>query len=144
MKTGRLLSLVIVLGAIVASGQDCKPDNPTSLANAKDSVRRAMTMHGYTGWDDKVFSRAGDMAAVAIVQTLSESEIASPDTMKLVLTILRLAFGCPSRCVTAPSDRQPKVTMLLIERLQNTVSGRMLPQIDETRDFILQQTRGLE
>ena len=144
MKTTCLLYLVVVFGVIVASGQDCRPDNSTSLANAKDSVRRAMTMNGYTGWDDKVFSRAGDMAAVAIMQTLSKSEITSPDTMKLVLNILRVAFSCPSHCVTAPSDRQPNVTMLLIEHLKNTDSGRTLPEINEVRDFILLQTRDLE
>jgi len=103
-----------------------------------------MTMEVYTSWDDKVFYRAGDMAAVAIVQTLSESDITSPDKMRLVLRILRLAFVCPSRCVTTPSDRHPNVTMLLIEHLKNTDGGRTLPELNEIRDFISQQTRDLE
>jgi hypothetical protein len=147
MNVGHLLLLGILPLSISASGQDwqhCKPDGAYSFAELKDSVRRVTTMHGYTGWDDKAFSRAGDMAAVAIVQTLSDSEITSPDTMKDVLIILRLAFGCPARCVTARGDRQPNVTMLLIEHLQNRDSGGMQPKIDETRKFILQQTRDVE
>src|SRR5438034_65785 len=39
MKTAQLL-LVIPLVALVASGQDCKPDDFASFAQLKDSVRR--------------------------------------------------------------------------------------------------------
>jgi hypothetical protein len=36
-------------------------------------------------------------------------------------------------------DRQPRVTLLLLEHLQPTASRRMRPQIRETKRFILQR-----
>jgi len=140
MKTAHLLLTVILLVALVASGQDCKPDDFASFASVKDAVRRVTTSHIYMGWDAKAFGWSGDMAAVAIVKVIPDSEMTSPDTLKDVLTILRLAFSCPSRCVTACSDRQPRVTMLLLEHLHNATRGKMQFEIDETKKFILQQS----
>ena len=140
MKTAHVLLPVILLVALVASAQDCKPDDFSSFAEVKDAVRRFTTEHIYTGWDDKAFGRSGDMAAVAIVRVIPDSEMTSPDTLKEVLSILRLAFSCPSRCVTACSDRRPRVTLLLLEHLRNSTSGKMQSEIDETKKFISQQS----
>lgn len=141
MKTFCVLVLAIILGAGSASAQDCKADNSASLSPLIDAVRRVTTDHIYTGWDDKAFSRAGDMAAVAIVKTIPESQMSKPETVKEVLWILRTAFACPSRCVAAESDRQPGVTMLLLQHLHDSTSGPTQAQVDEARSFVLQQTR---
>jgi hypothetical protein len=50
------------------------------------------------------------------------------------------AFACPSRCDTAPSDRQPRITLLLLEHLQNKSSGKMRSEIEETKGFILEHS----
>lgn len=141
MKTTCVLVLAIMFGTVVASAQDCKPDGSASLSRLKDAVRRVATSHIYTGWDEKAFNRSGDMAAVAIVKTIPENEMSKPETVKEVLSILRTAFACPSRCVATVSDRQPGVTMLLLQHLHDTTSGPTQAQVDETRSFVLQQTR---
>jgi hypothetical protein len=141
MKTTCVLVLAIMFGTVVAPAQDCKPEDSASLSRLKDAVRRVTATHVYTGWDDKAFSRSGDMAAVAVVKTIPESQMSKPETVKEVLWILRTAFACPSRCVEVDSDRQPGVTMLLLQHLHDSTSGPTQSQVDEARSFILQQTR---
>ena len=147
MKARCLLPLVILPLITAAPAQDwqhCKPDGSYSFAEVKDSVRRVATSHIYTGWDEKAFNRSGDLAALAIVQTLTDKEMTSPKTLEEVLSILRSAFGCISRCVTAPSDRQPRITLLLLEHLHGTASEKMQSSIDETKKFVILQAPSVE
>jgi hypothetical protein len=142
MKTGALLLPAVFIMALLApaqDSQDCKPDGSCSLKQVKDSVHRVTTTHLYTGWDDKAFNRSGDLVAVAILQTLDDGEMMSSRTLGEVLSIIRSAFACPSRCVTAGSDRQPRVTLLLLEHLHNNTTGSAQSGIDETKEFVLQQ-----
>jgi hypothetical protein len=141
MKIAHLPILAILVGGIAVSGQDSQSDEFRSFSEVRESVRRITSQHFYTGWDEKAFNRSGDMVAIAIVKTIPESELASPATMKEVLGILHAAFACPSRCIAALSNRQPNVTMLLLEHLHNRTSGLPQNEVDETRDFILRQTQ---
>lgn len=141
MKTVHLPVVAILLGAIVVSGQDSNPDEFESFSQLKESVHRITTQHIYTGWDAKAFNRSGDMVAVAIVKAIPESELTSPTTVKEILGILHSAFACPSRCIAAPDNRQPNVTMLLLEHLRTRASGPIQAEIDQTTDFISLQTK---
>jgi len=114
MKRKHLMLFVILLGAIAASGQDCKPDDIESL---RVSVLRITSQHIKTGWDEKAFNIAGDLAAIAIVKSIPENELMSPTTTQEVLGILHSAFACPARCITSLSNQQPDVAMLLVEHL---------------------------
>jgi len=143
----RSFPLLAILTLTIPSAQDwqhCKPDGSYSFAEVKDSVRRVTTSHIITGWDVKAFNRSGDLVPLAIVQTLSEAEMTSPQTLEKVLLILREAFACPSRCVTPSSDRQPRIALLLLEHLRNNTSGKMQSSVDETKEFITQQGRSVE
>jgi hypothetical protein len=105
------------------------------------AVHRIIREGMYTGWDDKTLSRSGDMAAIAILKSVSEEEFTSPEILKGELNILHISFECPSNCITACSDRQPRVTMLILERLHNTTSGQTRSEVDKLREYILQQTQ---
>ena len=80
------------------------------------------------------------MAALAIVQTVSDAQMTSPVTVREILLILRDAWACP-RCVESPDDQKPNVTALLLEHLQGNTRGPIQSEIGETRAFILEQTR---
>jgi hypothetical protein len=140
MKTAHLPVVAILLAAVVVFGQDAKPGE-YELSQLKDSVHRITTQHMYFGWDEKAFNRSGDLVAVAIVKTIPESELTSPTTVKEILGILHSAFACPSRCIAAPDNRQPNVTMLLLEHLRSRSSGLVQAEIDQTKDFISLQTK---
>jgi hypothetical protein len=141
MKTAHLSVLAILLVAVVALGQDSKPGE-YELSQLKESVHRITTQHMYFGLDEKAFNRSGDLVAVAIVKGIPESELTSPATVKEILGILHSAFACPSRCIGDSDNRQPNVTMLLLEHLRTRSSVPMQAEIDQTRDFINLQTKG--
>lgn len=144
MKTAHLSVLMVLLGGIVVSGQT--PPSPASneFSQVKNSVHRITTQHIYTGWDEKAFNRSGDMVAVAIVKTIPESELTSPAVLKDILAILHGAFACPSRCIADPDNRQPNVTLLLLEHLRIGANGPIQTEIDQTKDFISQQTKDVK
>jgi hypothetical protein len=147
MKTCVSLLPAVLLLALVASGQDwqdCKTNSSPSFKQVKATVRGVTTSRGYTGWDEKTFNRSGDLVSVAILQELNDDEMASPQALTQVLFILREAFACPSRCVSVIGDRQPRVALLLLERLHTKTHGKMRSNIDETTKFILEQTRGTQ
>ena len=147
MKADTFPLLAILTLTIAASAQDwqhCKSEGSYSFAEVKDSVRRVTTSHVITGWDEKAFNRSGDLVPLAIVQTLNDREMTSPETLEEVLLILRDAYACSARCVTSPSDRQPRIALLLLEHLHKNTSGKMQSSVDVTKDFILQQGRSVE
>ncbi len=147
MNIGYLLLVVMLPLTISGSAQDwqhCKPDGSYSFAEVKDAVRRVMTSHIVTTWDEKVFNRSGDLVSLAIVQTLADKEMISPQTLERVLSIIREAFACPARCVTASSDRQPANTLLLLEHLHNSSSQEMRSKIDEIKMVLLQKAGSID
>jgi hypothetical protein len=147
MKAHCLLPLAILPLTIAVPAQDWqhgKLEGSYSFTEVKESVRSVATSHIHTSWDEKAFNRSGDLASLAIVQTLADNEMTSPKALEEVLGILRAAFACTSRCVTAPSDRQPRVALLLLERLHSNASKQMQTRIDETKKFIIQQAPSAE
>jgi hypothetical protein len=87
----------------------------------------------YTGWDDKAFSRSGDLVVVAILETLDDGEMASPEGAKNLLVILHEAFGCPQRCVKAVNERRPRVTLQLLKHLREITGGNVNRRLTRRR-----------
>jgi hypothetical protein len=135
-------NLVIFVGlcATAAFGADCKPDDYASFEDLKSTVRRVITTGAITGWDDKAFNRAGDMAALAIVKVVPDEELAKPEFARNVLDVLRESFSCIGRCVQACSDREPAVALLLIYHLREISESSLHKDIEDTRKFVLRQT----
>jgi hypothetical protein len=138
------LSTVQSLVPSVQDWQDCKPNGSYSFTDLKQSVRRVVTSGGYFGWDDKMFSRSGDLASVAVLQNFSEKEMTAPEALEGVLLVLRTAFTCPHRCVNANGDEQPRVTLLLLDRLREVANPAMRSKIDDVEKFVVEQARGVE
>jgi len=64
--------------------------------------------------------------------------MASPDHAKDVLRIIRGAFACPQYCVKASDDRRPRLTLLLLEHLNEITRGKMQAEIEEVKQYIVQ------
>jgi hypothetical protein len=151
MRAGLFFALAIFFLTLVTSGQvvrqdwqHCQSDGAGSFEQVKESVRGVTSRHGYTGWDEKLFSRFGDMTSVAILQTLTDDQLTTPQTLRDVLLIVRFAFGCPSPCVVAPDDRNPRVTLLLLDELHNRARGPSQLAVDEVKRFVIQQVQGTD
>jgi hypothetical protein len=141
MRVHCLLVFVFLL-RLTAPAQDwqaCKPEGDYSFNDVKAAVHSVTSSRMYSGWDEKTFSRSGDLVAVAILKTLDDSEMASPESAKFVLLILRMAFYCPQYCVKVTDDRRPRMTLLLLAHLNEITRGKMQTEIEEAKHFILQQ-----
>jgi hypothetical protein len=129
---------------VAARAQDwqaCKPQGDYSFNDVKAAVHRVTSSQMYSSWDEKTFNRSGDLVAVAVLKTLDDSEMASSENAKHVVRILRSAFACPDRCVKVTDDRRPRMTLLLLEHLNEVTRGKMLADIEEAKQFVLQQAR---
>jgi hypothetical protein len=134
--------MIVFLGTLTATAHDwqaCKPEGDYSFNDVKAAVHRVTSSRMYSGWDEKTFIRSGDLVAVAVLKTLDDSEMASPETAKFVLLIVRMAFYCPQNCVKVTDDRRPRMTLLLLEHLNEITGGTMQKDIEETKHFIQQQ-----
>ena len=74
------------------------------------------------------------------LKTLDDSEMASPESAKWVLLVIREAFACPQYCVKVTDDRHPCITLLLLEHLNEITGGKMRADIEEVKRFTLGAT----
>lgn len=142
MKDYFVLAFVVLL-PIVSSAQDwqqCKPNGDYSFDDLKGAVHRVTSSGMYSGWDEKIFNRSGDLAAVAVLKTLNDREMRSTKGAKWALMVVREAFACPQKCVQVADDRRPRISLLLLEHLNEITRGKMRADIDEVKQFVLQQT----
>jgi hypothetical protein len=138
------LLVFVLLGSITVSAQDwqaCKPEGDYSFNDVKAAVHRVMSSRMYTGWDEKTFNRSGDLVAVAVLKTLDDNEMSSPESAKWVLLVIRWAFACTQYCVKVTDDRRPRMTLLLLEHLNEITGGKVQTDIEEAKRFILQQAQ---
>jgi hypothetical protein len=141
MRVHCLLTFLF-LGSLAVAAQDwqaCKPEGDYSFNDVKAAVQRVTSSRMYSGWDEKTFNRSGDLVAVAVLKTLNDSEMASPESVKSVLLILPMAFDCPHYCIKVTDDRRPRMTLLLLEHLNEITGGKTQTDIEEVKHFILQQ-----
>jgi|SRR5215469_14960208 len=143
MKNHLFTVAITLFLTTVTLAQECSPSTDT-LAALKHTVHSIVKGGEVAGYDIKRFWRSGDMVAVAILQTLSDSEMATPDTARQVLSILREAFGCPSTCIADKAERVPRVTILLLDHLQDSSGGTLRSEVTETKKYILEQTSKAE
>jgi hypothetical protein len=116
-------SYVLVLAFVVLSigvhGQDCKSDDFAPFSDVKGAVSRLLSFPGYTGFDEKTLNRSGDLAAAAIIGSISTAEMDSPEKIRQILLILRMSFEAP-QVIAACDNRRPTATMILLDRLQGS------------------------
>jgi hypothetical protein len=133
--------VLLVSGSIGAVAQQCSPDPSANHDDVSGAVQRWMTNPGFgDGWTDKWISRSGDSVAVAILKTWPDELLDSPAKIKSVLFILRAAF--PERQIAIVcSDREPRITMLLLSHLEHLKSAAQLAQdFQITRAAIVKNT----
>jgi len=134
--------MFVVFWSLTAPAQDwqvCKPEGDYSFNDVRAAVYRVTSSRMYSGWDEKTFNRSGDLVAVAVMKTLDDSEMGSSEHAKDILLILRSAFACPDRCVKVADDRRPRMTLLLLEHLNEITRGKMQADIEQAKQFVLQQ-----
>jgi hypothetical protein len=129
----------LALASLEQDWQACKPQGDYSFNDVKAAVHRVTSSRMYSGWDEKTFNRSGDLVAVAVLKSIDDRQMASPENVKWVLLVIREAFACPQRCVQVTDDRRPRITLLLLEHLNEITRGKMQADIKEVKQFVLEQ-----
>ena len=133
--------LFLALASPAQDWQDCRPKGDYSFNDVKAAVHRVTASGMYSGWDEKTSARSGDVVAVAVLKALDDNEMASPESAKRILSIIREAFACPQKCVQVTDDRRPRISLLLLGHLNEITGGKMRTDIEEAKQYILQQVR---
>ena len=132
--------VIFVLLAYTAFAQECATDEFGSFCVTKAAVLRVLSYPAYTGSDEKVLNRAGDMAALAVIRSLSMEDLNSPEKARQILLILNLAFAAP-QLITANTNRRPTAAMLLLDHLSSTNYGKgQVNEIENARNGIQHST----
>ena len=134
-----LLPVMFILMTYTAFAQECSNDDFVSFSKIKTPVLRLLSYPGYTGSDEKVLNRAGDMAALAVIRSVSMEDLNSPEKARQILLILNLAFATP-QLIAANADRSPTAAMLLLEHLSKTNYREHVNEIENTRYEIQHNT----
>jgi hypothetical protein len=133
-------ALAVALLPTSMYSQECGSGFSTQLVSLTEMARKVIESGAYTGWDEKAFGRAGDLGSVAIVRALPKNSPVNPTQMRSVLTLVRASFSCLDRCVQSLDDKEPRVTLLLLEHLREHGPPDTRSDIEEVQTFVLKQT----
>jgi hypothetical protein len=114
-----LLPVMFILMTYTAFAQQCSNDDFVSFCDTKAAVLRLLSYPAYTASDEKVLNRAGDMAALAVIRSVSMEDLDSPEKARQILLILNLAFAAP-QLIASNTNRRPTAAMLLLDHLCKT------------------------
>jgi hypothetical protein len=133
MMKSFLLPVMFILLTSASFAQECPNDDIRTLCETKAAVLRLLSYPTYTVSDEKILNRAGDMAALAVIRSISIEDLNSAEKARQVLLILKLAFAAP-QLIVADADRRPNAAMLLLDYLSKTKYDRQHPnEIENTR-----------
>jgi hypothetical protein len=118
-----LLLVMSILLAGTALAEECSNEDFAAFCETKAAVERVLSYPAYTGWDEKVLNRAGDIAALAIIRSVSMKDLNSPEKTRQILLVLNLAFAAP-QLITPHSNRRPTAAMLLLDQLEKSYCGQ--------------------
>jgi len=132
---------VVILAMICSScARSVASDEPGSFQMIQSAVLRVLHYPSYTAADEKTLNHAGDMAALAVISSLSVEEMKSPEKERQILLVLSLAFEAP-QMIANSIDRKPTAALLLLDHLQETnYGGQKVNQIENVRNEVRHNT----
>jgi hypothetical protein len=139
MRLLQLISAILIFGLPLA-GQS-EPENAYSISVVEMAWRmRSGETKIITSPIQKNLARLGDGVSIALLKILDEQVLTNPKAIKNYLSIVRDAFEQP-QFISIESDKQPKVTLFLLSRLQREIADPETRQeIQQTIDFVKAKT----
>ncbi|HYM11900.1 MAG TPA: hypothetical protein VEU62_14280 [Bryobacterales bacterium] len=109
-------------------------------SSAEEVVSRCINSGAIDGHADKLFSRIGDSAAVAITKVLGDKDDLTMGDIDGALTVIRLSFSAPG-IVEVVADREPRTTLFVLRYLDRfTGDAALRRRIAETKKYVLEQS----
>jgi hypothetical protein len=95
------------------------------MSEVQAAVMRLLAYPSYTAWDEKILNRAGGMAALAAMRSVSMEDLNSSEKQRQMLLILKLAFDAP-QLIGSNTDGRPTAAMLLLGISTKQITGRKM------------------
>ncbi len=137
-----LMALLPLACSLNAQSDPADPDslNIVSVELKMNSGGRRV-VHG---WSQKRLVQLGDRVSIALLKILDDTDLRNPVTVRGLLPIIRSSFSAPE-LVAIESDKKPRVTLLLLEHLeQNTDDAELRQEIQQTAEFAKAKTTKTE
>lgn len=135
-----ILAAMLILLVCAAFAQKHSSGDLVAFGETKAAVLRVLSYPSYTASDQKILNRAGDLAAIAVIRSISMQDLESPEKVRQILLILNLAFSSPQLIATS-ENRRPTAAMLLLDKLSQTNYGReRVNEIENVRNEIQHST----
>lgn len=140
MRIVALISL-LAMGFTVPQGDESDKSDVYSLQTVGFELRmRSGGMVVIHSWSQKRLARLGDAVGIALLKILSTQDMQNLQTVRGLLPIVRDSFAQPD-FVSVESDKNPKVTLFLLEYLTHNISDvGTVRDIEETITFVKQKT----
>jgi hypothetical protein len=134
-----LVGVILVLLCVTATAEDCWHEELAEFCQVRAAALRLLTEPVYTGSDEKILKRSGDLAAVAIMKTVPTKEVEKPENARQILLVLQMAFAAP-QLITNPANKLPTASTLLLDRLEQTSYGQSPNAVGNVRGEIEHNT----
>src|SRR6267143_588189 len=141
-------AIAAIVGAFLifaASAGGQSPDNsdPYSIG----LVRGALSTHSMgarVSHIEKNIARCGDRVSIALIKIYGDADLSNPTMVRQILPVIRDAFSQP-QFITTGADKQPNVTILLLNHLQQKMVSdpKVQEEIVQTKEFVNKAVSGL-
>lgn len=134
-KTIYILALVLLIShAVAVFPQD---EGDYSVQKVKSLLALPPTFS--TSVTEKDLNRMGDRISIALLKIYSDQELIRPENLMRYLPMIRAAFQAAK--IVPPDDRQPRVTLLLLDSLLQRVQQQALrKEVLTTKKAVLDST----
>jgi len=93
-----------------------------------------------SGFAEKQVNRLGDRVSIALLKILDEADFKDSQKVKSILPLVRASFLNPS-LIKYQEDRNPKVTLLMLQKIENDIGdAKLKSDITELIEFIKEKT----
>jgi hypothetical protein len=123
----RIVATALLVGTLFTS--TCLGQKNETL---EQSVSRIVESGAYSGWDDKMLSTQGDLAAVALTKVIKGRSL-SVNQIKSVLLVLDLAF-MNRAAIHDSSANEPQTALFVLQLLElSSQDPKLKEQVRRTR-----------
>ncbi len=124
----------------VPLGGQTAGDDPYSITFVRNNLQIVTTNPGLRiSFAVKDLQRLGDGVSIALLKIVDEKDLSNTKTVEACLQLIQDSFSYPP-IISVGVNREPKVTMFLLNYLQRNVSDmQMQRNIQETIQYVKQQ-----
>ena len=142
-----LFSIAFVAAILLVFSESALAQEPQCDKECIQEVRailKASYMGASISWLDKANDRLGDKIGVAVIKIYPGKSLYHADNIRTFLPVIQEAFKYPE-LIENPSDKNPRVTIALLHRLQIRIKDHFLHlEITRSLNEVMFATKKME